>query len=160
MARKIYKATTDEILHNYFNGPKIDGDNLRYGKETEATAIEEYKAMRNGAGDTYIFAESGLVICRHYPWLCATPDGLIIESNGELTCLEVKCPVSGATGKIKVNYLKNGFLKESSVYYAQVMIQLMACNAKKAHFYMYAKPGEDGERRSKMLTIFRDDQFI
>ena len=78
--RRIAFAQRDETLHNYFEGSsKVEGENIRYGQETEATALEEYKAMREEAGDVFTVYESGLVICRHYPWICGTPDGLGIQ---------------------------------------------------------------------------------
>ena len=192
--QSIANAQKDETLFQYFSGSGFDGANLRYdlvrnqqyvcsyfictrmsqsshishyyryGRDTEAEALEEYKAIRNEAGDACTYFESGLVISRHYPWLCGSPDHLVVESNGDLTVIEIKCPTSGASGTIKVKYLKgvdgHEELKKGDPYYAQVQLQLMACDAKKTHFFVYARPGEDGTRRSKMLTIYRDDVYI
>ena len=164
--RRIASAQTDETLHKYFKGSKIENANVRYGRDTEATALEAYKAMREEAGDVITVYESGLVICRHYSWICGTPDGLVVEESGQLTILEIKCPISGASGDINVKYLKGDNdelnLKDTQgrLYYTQVQVQLMACDAKKAHFFIYARPDENGRRRSKMLTIYRDDLYI
>ena len=162
-ARKIAFANRDETLYGYFfkdRGSAFESDSMRYGSDTEATAFEAYKSMREERGDVCTYMESGLVICRHYTWLCASPDGIVIESNGDLTIIEIKCPVSGASGDINVNYLKGDELNKKHYYYAQVQVQLMACDAKKTHFFIYAQPGQDGIRRSRLLTIYRDDKFI
>jgi hypothetical protein len=114
----------------------------------EPKAKEEYSNAHS-----VVVCESGLVISRHFPWLCASPDGLVVSPSGELIVLEIKCPTSGQIGPINVKYIKDEKLTKSHVYYAQVQIQLFACDAKVAHFYVY------GNFDSKMLIIERDDEF-
>lgn len=63
-----------------FKGASFDSDDLKYGRDTEPIAIERYKSQH----PNYTVYESGVVICRHLPWLCATPDGLVIDENGDL----------------------------------------------------------------------------
>jgi putative phage-type endonuclease len=147
-ARSIAFAKKEETLFKYFFDSAPESDNLRYGRETEPRAKEEYCSTQQKTVE-----DSGLVICRHYPWLCATPDGLVVGENDDLTVLEIKCPVSGQSSELKVAYLKDGQLKKGHVYYAQVQIQLFACDAAVAHFYMY------GQNDSKLMTIERDDEF-
>ena len=151
-ARKIAFARSESKAVEYFGGSAFDGDNLRYGRETEPEAKAEYAADH----DTIVH-EPGLVICRHFPWLAASPDGIVVTPEGELIVLEVKCPVAGQSKIIKpgnLSFLKNNQLKKGDAYYSQVQIQLMACDAKMCHFYIY------GKKNQILIPIPRDDDFI
>jgi hypothetical protein len=124
-ARQRAFARKDDTLFKYFFGSVADSDNLRYGRDTEPIAREEYASVQSEA-----VVESGLVISRHFPWLCGSPNGLAIGEDGELTVLEIKCPVSGQNGKIDISYVKNNMLSRTHAYFAQVQIQLFVCDAK------------------------------
>jgi putative phage-type endonuclease len=148
-ARSIAFARSDDTLFRYFFDSAPDNENFRYGREMEPKAKEEYSNV-----NSVVVHESGLVICRHFPWLCASPDGLIVGPTGELIVLEVKCPTSGQDGKLDVkNFMQDGQLKKSHSYFAQVQIQLFACDAKVAHFYVF------GNCDSKLFTVGRDNKF-
>jgi putative phage-type endonuclease len=147
-ARQLGFAKKDNTLLKYFFNAVMDNDNLRYGRETEPVAREEYSNSMSVE-----VLEPGLVVSRHYPWLCASPDGLIVQPDGQLVVLEIKCPVSGQSTEIEAKYIENGQLKKSHPYFAQVQIQLFACDAKVAHFYLY------GQLNSQLIIIERDDQF-
>ena len=141
-------ARKEETLRNYFFRAPFDTENLRYGRETEPKAKEAY-CKEQGK----VVHESGLVISQNYPWLCASPDGLVVEDNGELTVLEIKCPVSGQDGPIQVDYIKEGSLSRNHPYFAQVQVQLFCCNAQQCHFFVY------GSQDNQLIKIPRDDAF-
>ena len=73
---------------------------MRYGKEKEIVAIQQYEHAHNVTVDG-----SGLLISDRYPYLGASPDGLI----GDDLVVEVKCPYASRTKLIThttVPYLK------------------------------------------------------
>ena len=146
-SRQIAYAQKEDTLLKYFAGSAVDSDNLRYGRETEPAARQEYSLVTSNT-----VHDSGLIIARNFPWLCASPDGLVCKEN-ELIVLEIKCPISGQDGKIDVPYIVNGALKKSHPYYAQVQIQLFVSDAQLCHFYVY------GTRNSNLIIIERDDKF-
>jgi hypothetical protein len=102
-ARQLAFAQKEETLLKYFFGSVVDSDNLRYGRETEPIARDEYANLQSVS-----VHDSGLVISSSHPWLCASPDGIVIGPDGELIVLEIKCPVSGQTSHIDMPYIKDG----------------------------------------------------
>ena len=148
VSRQLAFARTPETLkRHYFRAP-FDTENLRYGRMTEPKAKEAY-SKKYGK----VVHESGLVVSQNYPWLCASPDGLIIEDN-EIVVLEIKCPVSGQDGPLQVDdYIKDGSLSRTHKYFSQVQVQMFCCNAKQCHFFLY------GSQDDKLIKIKRDDTF-
>ncbi|KAL5246441.1 hypothetical protein ACI65C_013849 [Semiaphis heraclei] len=63
--------------------------NVLYGSQTEKKAIEIFSTMFN-----LKVLKCGLVVHKDQPWLCASPDGLIIKNNKINSALEIKCPIS------------------------------------------------------------------
>jgi hypothetical protein len=43
-----------------------------------------------------IVVSAGFVICKKFPWLGYSPDGIVVNSSGvPQKLLEIKCPVKG-----------------------------------------------------------------
>lgn len=105
--------------------------NVIYGKNTEAVAIDTYKQIFNKE-----VIKSGLVISHLTPWLCASPDELILKNGKIDAVLEIKCPIScrnkhiiqNGIPNLKYLQIENNVLqlKKSSMYYTQSQI-LMYC---------------------------------
>ncbi len=98
--------------------------------------------------------ESGLFVKSCQPWLCASPDGIVKESDGVMLTLEVKCPSSCKGKKISVPYLDESGLKRNHEYYCQVQIQMYCANVSKCHFFVFS------EVDSVLVEIMRDDVFL
>ena len=147
VSRQLAFARTPETLKGHYFRAPFDTENLRYGRMTEPKAKEAY-SKKYGR----VVHESGLVVSQNYPWLCASPDGIVIVDN-EIVVIEIKCPVSGQEGPIQVDYIKDGFLKRSHKYFAQVQVQMFCCNAKECHFFLY------GHYDDVLIKIKRDDEF-
>lgn len=106
--------------------------NVSYGQFTKTIALETFKS--DYKKDVLKF---GLVIEFVRPWLCASPDGIILNRNGTIEkFLEIKCPITvknkpvieGEKINLKYLYWNNNklALKISSLYYTQCLI-LMHC---------------------------------
>ncbi len=148
-AHKIMNARKKDTCLSYFFDHLCDNVHLRYGREMEPVAKEEY-AKKTGN----ILHETGLFVKVCEPWLCASPDAVIETPEKDILVLEIKCPSSCRGKSIDVPYLKNGELKKTHPYYAQVQIQLYCCNVEKAHFYVFS------EVDSVLLVIEKDDEFL
>ena len=109
-ARKVAFARDKSKSWEYFFGLPFDHENLCYGRETEPEARAKY-AAKIGT----VVHESGLFICRHFPWLAASPDGLVVTPEGDIIVLEIKCPPAGRDK----DYIVNFQLKKGHSYYAQ-----------------------------------------
>nr|CAI5849028.1 unnamed protein product [Callosobruchus analis] len=75
---------------NYFCLKPIMNKYIERGKKYEAEALQKYKERSN-----YTICEIGLFLCRKYPWLAYSPDGVVIENGVPTRLVEVKCPYVG-----------------------------------------------------------------
>ena len=123
-----------------------------HGNTYEKTAIESYQEMSGQK-----ITECGLVICKDYPFLASSPDGLVNDDK----VVEVKCPYTARNSKINsstINYLHdtdNGLqLNATHNYYYQIQGQMMCTDRKVCDFVVFTF--ED----IKVLTVERNDEFI
>lgn len=134
----------------YFNeSPNPGLKALAYGREMEPFAVEKF-TEKNGLK----LERVGLCIKPDQPWLTCSPDGLILEDNGSVSLLKIKCPVSCEGKPIKVDYVMNGQLKKSHAYYGQVQLSMYVLNLTKCYFYIFS------EVDTHLLTVSKDDQYI
>ena len=148
-AHLIANARKRETCLKYFFEGSFDSSNLRYGRDMEPVAREKYKELTKN-----VIFQSGLVVLKNKPWLCASPDAIVKDENGQFLVLEIKCPSSCKDKKIVVPYLVNDSLKKSHPYYTQVQIQLFCCNLTTAHFFVFS------ETNYKLIIVKRDDPFL
>lgn len=120
----------------------------RWGCEHERSAISEYKKAAQQQHDCLKVSESGLVVHPKYPFLGASPDGLVDCECCSSGVLEVKCPYScrGSDVDVAVEDRKfclgkeedgQYFLKKDHAYYYQVQLQIFLCSAKYCDFIVY-----------------------
>ena len=152
----ICKATArrDQVLlaRNIVNPTSIKSRAMTHGRLYESVAIEKFEEIHQQT------ETCGLFICSKYPWLAASPDRVIPESN---SVVEVKCPyvsrdrlISTAT----VPYLKSTpsglMLDKKHNYYFQVQGQLLCANMDKCYFCVFTK------KDFRVCVIERDQAFI
>ena len=80
--------------------PGLKGNEYtRFGLAQEASTIDEYILHMADKGHNVVVRKSGLVVCATYPFLAASPDGVVVGHTKA-------CPA--ATGLLEVkNVLKN-----------------------------------------------------
>ncbi|XP_076091240.1 uncharacterized protein LOC143063144 [Mytilus galloprovincialis] len=132
-ARRNIKKLCDS-LHN----PKpINKPQIFHGKMYESKALTQFKQNYK-----MNVVNCGLIVSHHYPFLGASPDGLV----GADSLVEVKCPYSGRNEKILpgskfkfLMYERDGtmVLRKSSPYYDQIQGQLFLCKRKYCFFVVY-----------------------
>lgn len=109
--------------------------------------------------------ETGLVLHPRQPWLCGSPDGLVLKEDGT-HLLEIKCPFSRKDGKIIdyenfvtfVPYIKyrNGKLElvKGHKYYTQVQLLMYICGIEKCFFFVYSS------KESITIPVKKDKSFL
>jgi hypothetical protein len=131
---------------------------IQYGQQNEANAIKEYVARNPGI----VIEKCGIFLSTAYPYLGATPDGLI-GSDG---IVEVKCLPSVKDRKLLdvINdpaskdicleeFMGQLRLKKQHNYYYQVQGQLQLSMKSYCIFIVYCENDFHSER------IERDDEF-
>jgi len=64
--------------------------NVTYGQLDEPIALETFKQIYNKE-----VVKCGVIVDVKRPWLCTSPDGLILNESGTIeNVLEIKCPIS------------------------------------------------------------------
>ena len=127
-----------------------------WGCQHEQVAQERYKDEMKTVHDNFSVKSNGLVINPEFPFLGASPDGMVsCDCCGE-GCLEVKCPYCqrhkeldkndnsscletvGDTGKLR--------LKKSHAYYYQVQCQIFVCEKDYCDFVVWTEVDYHYER--------------
>ncbi|XP_018335510.1 uncharacterized protein LOC108744304 isoform X1 [Agrilus planipennis] len=145
------KKTIESLLYNKFNGNEA----TKYGKMHEKDAIEVFEMTTN-----LKVKKSGLFIDKDYPFLGASPDGLINDD-----CLiEIKCPINSrdvhpivAAMDKKLDFCEykdnKVYLKKNHNYMYQIQGQLKITQRKLCYFVVWSPYGIHIEE------IERDDIF-
>lgn len=132
--KSITQENQNKLALSFLHETVVKGkgaSNMLYGLETENKAFNTFSLLYNVE-----VIKSELIIHISKPWICASPDGLILN-NGEInSVLEIKCPTScknkpiidSITGMKNLSYLKlqnnEIVLKPSHVYYTKIQILL------------------------------------
>ena len=87
--KKIFPKSIIETITKTGTGKKLVTASLKWGTDNESVAIKKYQEEH-----AMIVIESGLIINPKWPWLAASPDGLVIADNKCSGAVEVKCPYS------------------------------------------------------------------
>lgn len=144
-------------------GQKHILEKIMHPKDTNTKAIthgkiyEEITKIQYESEFGINIQKCGLFINKDYPFLAASPDGLI----GEETVVEIKCPYSARhkpINPVTVPYLEmvDGqlSLKKKHPYYAQIQGQLLCTGRKYCNFIVYTF------KEIKVLYISKDENFI
>lgn len=75
---------------NYFHPKGFTNKFVQHGITHEKEALALYQ--RNLGYDVVV---PGFIICKKYPWLGYSPDGIIFKEGKPLRLLEIKCPFAG-----------------------------------------------------------------
>lgn len=138
----------------------VDTTATRYGRTHESIALEEL-SEKYGLD----ISRCGLFIDREYPFLAATPDGLVNDGEG---IVEVKCPAAGAQRSpdevidLKLGVVGSMFskaadntvtIKKMHNYHLQVQGQLHITRRSYCLFVIWTPKG------IRVETILKDDEL-
>jgi len=147
--QKILRARNPTTRLKYFRESSIEVPSLKYGRSAEERARKRFEEVTNRT-----VIECGLIVKPEQPWCAASPDGLLLDNNGKLEVLEIKCPYSCRDTNISVNYVKDGQLLRSHPYFCQVQFQMYVTNARKCHFFVYS------DQDIVHLSVDFDDEYV
>lgn len=140
------KTTPSEaFLKGLFTRSNIRAASLDYGRQHEAQAKNRFLKQHKSVH----FHECGLVVNNEFPFLGASPDGLVCE-NGETGLLEIKCPYTARNMTVSeaCELLRDFPLQQQDgsialriehAYYAQIQGQLLICGAQFCEFVVYTQ---------------------
>ena len=155
---RVMTAVSSEAKYNLAK-EMIDGRDFvskftAHGHAFESVAIKRYEEIM---GTTV--KQCGLFVSMDYPYLAATPDGLV----GEDTVIEVKCPYSARYRVVtpeSVPYLVHDqsgdlCLNSKHEYYAQVQGQMLATDRRMCHFVVHTLVPD-----TKIINVPYDNAFV
>ena len=150
MAKYTSGITICSMLYSKLNGNQA----TRWGLTQEKASAEIYVQWKQqqGSVDISVNNECGLVVPTAYPWIAATPDGFVHDSQAlpPLGLVEFKNPYScrhqyllQAIQSKKLTYLSDSSgtltLKESDTYYYQVQVAMFCTNRKWCDFVVLTR---------------------
>jgi len=138
---------------------KTGSINVKYGQETEPVAFEKYQELNEVE-----VLKAGLVIHCKTPWVCASPDGLVLQKGEINKILEIKCPISCKNKQLIENNVPNLKylhivkgkieLKRSSLYYTQIQLLMYCSGLKFCDLFIY------NNIKPILLTINQNNAFM
>lgn len=155
------------VLHTIMQYSEVvDTNATRYGKRMEKEAITMYLENQKYMHKNLQVKNCGLLVTEKYPFLGASPDGIVTCDCHADRILEVKCPYKYREGLFvhawendKTFILnKNGSVKAKHQYYYQVQLQMLLSNLDTAHLWIYS-PWIHGST-SIVKSIQRDDTLL
>lgn len=133
-----YRRNMQKLCASMVFPQKLHCQSVVHGRRHEKAAVEKFMASTG-----HTVASCGLFVCEEYPFLAASPDGLV----GLTHTVEVKCPLRGYGKKISANnrfpflYFDTSdeqlHLKWNSKYYMQVQGQLGVTGREACYFVVY-----------------------
>ena len=152
--KKDDSISCDSLLNSLINPTPLGHlHHIQQGSNLEQYALEKLQAVLADQGHkNVIIKPCGLFLDKKYPFLGASPDGIISCDCCNERLIEVKCPT---TELASLPYLDNAKkLKAKSAYYGQVQGQLMITGIKESWFFIYYKDGECSLQLLKHDNIF------
>lgn len=141
----------EELAERFVKEKKIFGKGLKYVEY--GIGMEDFASKKYSKVHCAQVIKCGLVVHQRQPWMCASPDGLVIHSNKVKKLLEIKCPftckdtflIDKDNGKLKVPYLEYGRetniinLKRNHNYYTQCQIQMYCTGLEECDLFVCTK---------------------
>lgn len=161
---KTRRSRNEDLAKQFVKDKLIFGKGLKYvnyGIEMEDFAFKKYSQIYN----VHVI-KCGLVVHQKQSWLCASPDGLVLQNNKVVKLLEIKCPYTckdtlliDKNGKPNVPYLlydeKNIiYLKQNHSYFTQCQIQMYCTGLEECDLFIYTK------KDCINISVKRDNLFL
>ncbi|XP_065643270.1 uncharacterized protein LOC136075006 [Hydra vulgaris] len=135
-----------------------------YGLKMENVAKSELLNSLSQQHINLCITDSGLYIDADYPWLGASPDGIVKCDCHGMSILEIKCPYKFRNSlelwkddkNCPLN--KDGVMKANHQYYYQIQHQMMVTKIKYCLFYVWS----NGKMKNDKLciTVKKDKKFV
>lgn len=131
------RASPKNVVKDIIRSRSFSTAATRYGLENEEHARDTYAEGIRNTGATVL--RSGFCICPNKGFIGASPDAIILQTNGQKGLLEIKCPFKyrNATIEEAVQSKDSNYpikkidginqLKKTHQYYHQIQMQLLVC---------------------------------
>ena len=135
-----------------------------YGKKMESTARQAYILQVKELHTNFVVTNTGLHVNQNFPYLGASPDGLIECSCHGKGVLEIKCPFkyqSGLTNWINDKncpITEEGEMKTTHPYYFQIHMQMLVTERNYCDFFVWTKGKHENDTR--LVRVSKDLLFI
>ena len=145
-----------------YETPSSNLPNLKYGREMEERAWRSYHALIGPYHSNFVIAKTGLHINADYPYLGASPDGIIDCDCCGKGLVEIKCPQKYSTSLKGWENGKNfaidssNNVKKDYPYFAQMQGQMFLLGVKFCNFFVWTPVEND----YLLVRIERDEYFI
>eukprot|EP00112_Aurelia_sp_Birch-Aquarium-sp1_P023692 Seg7145.1 transcript_id=Seg7145.1/GoldUCD/mRNA.D3Y31 product="hypothetical protein" protein_id=Seg7145.1/GoldUCD/D3Y31 len=142
---KIGRNRTDTTLSKFMSFSHVFQDlskvpSVKWGCDYEKDAQKEFTAVEGINHLNFLVKNCGLFISKGYPFLGASPDGIVYCDCCPFRCVEIKCPYSireedpcdlDVLAKVGFIDIVGGVLclKKSHGYYAQAQMQMALTKA-------------------------------
>ena len=134
----------------------------------EDTARLKYFELMGKVHKKLIVIQSELILDPIYPFLGATPDGLVYCEYCQSGVLEIKCPYSCKDKTFTDAAQQTSFclqenedgslkLKQHHYYYYQIQMQMMPCHVEYGEFVVWRECGSIHHERILFNSDFMDD---
>ena len=163
--RKYPISIIKRIMQYYSNVDNVNA--MKWGRENEDRGCQQYISCMEGKHDNFRVKKSGLVVDPKYPFLGASPDGLVSCTCCGTGVVEIKCPfkyrhcmptnceqLSDTTYFLKRGTTGEIHLSPTHKYFYQVQGQIALCRAAYCDFICWTTKGLFIER------VKKDETFI
>ncbi|XP_060785079.1 uncharacterized protein LOC132891482 isoform X2 [Neoarius graeffei] len=137
----------------------------RWGCSHEETAREKYVKHYSQCHRDFTVQECGLFLSKEYPYLGASPDGIVECTCCGKGCVEIKCPCCVKDEDMDVSEKStfclgkddegNLFLKKDHAYYFQIQSQMNILNFQYCDFIFWQGNGWFVQRVQKDVDFFQ-----
>ena len=154
------KSTIESIMQY----KTAKGKEINYGKKMEETAFKCYVNELSKKHEALRVETTGLHINHEFPFLGASPDGIVTCDCCEKRLLEIKCPFKFQKGldgwksndkTMPIN--ENNEMNIDHEYYYQIQLQMLVTDIKYCDFYVWSKGKNEND--TFLITIQKDDAF-
>jgi len=163
---KTRRNRNEDLAERFVIDKKIFGKGLKYVEY--GINMEDYASKKYSQVHGVHIIKCGLVVHQRQPWMCASPDGLVIHNNKVIRLLEIKCPytckdtqlIDKHSGKLRVPYLQYDegksiiSLKRSHNYFTQCQIQMYCTGLQECDLFVYTN------QDCITVSIKRDNLFL
>ncbi|XP_047140341.1 uncharacterized protein LOC124815619 [Hydra vulgaris] len=149
-------------IMNYVISPNVAS--VIYGREMEDKARCFYIKLLKKNHNNFKLETTGIHIQASYPYLGASPDGIIQCTCHNKGLVEIKCPykyregLNGWKEDKDFPVCENGDLKTSHKYYTQIQGQMMILDVEVCDFFIWTPLESEGNYL--LVRVYRDEKFI
>ena len=136
------------LVNNIMQKSTFTSQSTDYGQRSEPIAKQLYKNVKKDHNE-FRFKDSGLLVDKEYPFLGASPDGIVSCACCGHHVIEIKCPFTFKDMSIEQICMQPGYhlqieggivsCKPSSPWYTQMQMQMHIAKYKSCHLVIYTQ---------------------